>query len=86
VPGASGGGPAFWPVDDGNAATNLGGAIASATSAQICCSDLTTIAANVAGTCPEVPKLAINSACGKNSDCVSNSCADSSAIGITVCQ
>jgi hypothetical protein len=91
VPGSGSGGTRFWPIDDGNATTNLGGSIAAATSAQTCCSDLTVIPANTAGTCPEVPKRAVNFACAKDSDCagipgVTAICADGSSIGITTCQ
>lgn len=88
VPGSSGGGPAFWPIDDGNPATNLGGLIATSTSAQICCSNLAVIpASSPANTpCPEIPKLAVNSACAKGSDCLSGVCADGAGIGITYCQ
>jgi hypothetical protein len=79
VPGSSGGGPAFWPVNDGTA-TNQGG---TCSSGQICCSTGETCPAN--GICPEVALLQTDAPCGKDSDCANGSCSDAYGIGINVC-
>ncbi len=80
VPGAGGGGPAFWPVDDANAGTNLGGAC---TAGSVCCS--TGAACPASLVCPEAGLRPANSPCGKASDCASGVCADLQSIGINIC-
>jgi hypothetical protein len=79
VPGSGNGGPAFWPVNDGVPGTSLGGANQTG----ICCSNLRSV---TAAACPEVGPWPADYACGKNSDCISNNCADIFGIGINVCQ